>query len=326
MGNCLWHFATAFQAIGHINKTIYMYVLMSRLNIPELWCAYIYTKWVSFFASSRHFFIPEVPAIPGLQSFPGRIIHSHVYREPEAFRGETVLVVGVGQSGRDLIIDLAGHAREVWLSNRGAPLTCSLPSNVHELPAIKEMLSDGNITFSNGETRHIDSIILATGYLYSFPFLSEKSGLQVLNDGKRVFPLYKQTFNARHPSSAIIGVNFGVTPFPYFDLQVRWVLSVWTGEKLLPSVDEMIKNDEETFQRKLREGLPPHKAGHFLGPAQWDLYRELAILGGNEPLAPVNEMLYNESGIGRKNNLMHYKKANYVVLGEDKFARVEDSD
>ena len=254
------------------------------------------------------------------------MIHSHVYREPEAFRGETVLVVGAGQSGRDLVIDLAGHAQEVSLSNRGAPLTCPLPSNVHELPAIEEVLSDGSIIFSGGETRRIDSIILATGYQYSFPFLSEKSGLQVLNNGKRVFPLYKQTFNARHPSSAVIGVNFGVLPFPSFDLQVRWVLSVWTGDKLLPSSEEMIKSDEETYQRKLQEGLPPHKAGHYLGPAQWDLNREFAIMGGNDPLAPVNEMLYNESGIGRKNNLMHYKKANYVVLGKDRFARLEDSD
>lgn len=234
--------------------------------------------------------------------------------------------MGAGQSGRDLIIDLAGHAREVLLSNRGTPLTCPLPSNVHELPAIKELLSDGSVVFSGGETRQIDSIILATGYLYSFPFLSEKSGLQVLNDGKRVFPLYKQTFNARHPSSAVIGVNFGVLPFPYFDLQVRWILSVWTGEKLLPSEEEMIKSDEETYQRKLREGLPPHKAGHYLGPAQWDFHRELAVMGGNEPLAPVNEMLYNESGIGRKNNLMHYKKANFVVTGRDAFTRLEGSD
>ena len=253
------------------------------------------------------------------------MIHSHVYREPEAFRGEAVLVVGAGQSGRDLIIDLAGHTREVWLSNRGTPLTCPLPNNIHELSAIKEVLSDGNVISSDGKTQHIDSIILATGYQYSFPFLSEKSGLQVLNDGKRVFPLYKHTFNARHPSSAIIGVNFGVLPFPYFDLQVRWVLSVWMGDKLLPPVEKMIKNVEETYQQRLQEGLPPHKAGHYLGPAQWDLHRELAILGGNEPLAPVIEMLYNESGTGRKNNLMHYKKANYVVLGKDKFARLEDS-
>ena len=87
----------------------------------------------------------------------------------------------------------------------------------------------------------------------------------------------------------------------------------------------MIASDEETYQRNLREGLPPHKAGHFLGSAQWDLYRELAILGGNEPLEPYYEMLYNESGTGRRNNLMHYKKANFVVLGKDKFARLEDS-
>lgn len=275
--------------------------------------------------SSRHFFIPHIPEIPGLQSFPGRVVHSHLYREPEAFKGEDVVVVGAGQSGRDLIIDLAGHAQKVWLSNRGSPITCPLSNNVSELPAIKEVLPDGHVVFSNGETRKADCIILATGYLYSFPFLNEESGLEVL-DGKRVFPLYKHTINARHPSSAVVGVNFSVVPFPYFDLQVRWVLSIWKGDKLLPSEQKMIKSVEETYQGRLRQGLPPHKAGHQLGSAQWDFYRELAALGGNDPLEPFYEMLYNESAKGRKDNLMNYKKANFVVLGKDKFDRLEDSD
>lgn len=275
--------------------------------------------------SSRHFFLPSIPEIPGLESFPGRVIHSHVYREPETFMGEGVVVVGAGQSGRDLIIDLADHAREVFLSNRGNPLTCPLPSNILELPAIKELHSDGGVVFSNGETRKADSIILATGYLYSFPFLSEESGLQVL-EGKRVFPLYKHTINARHPSSAIIGVNFGILPFPLFDLQVRWVLSVWMGEKTLPSEEEMITSNEETYQGRLRQGLPPHKAGHHLGSVQWDFHRELAELGGSDPLDPFFEMLYNESASGRKDNLMKYKKANYRLLGRDKFVRLEDGE
>lgn len=272
----------------------------------------------------RHFFVPQVPEIPRLRSFPGRVIHSHVYREPEAFKGEGVVVVGAGQSGRDLIIDLADHAHDVFLSNRGDPVTCPLPSNVTEMPALKEVLPDGHVVFSNGETRKIDSIILATGYLYSFPFLNKDSGLEVL-DRKRVFPLYKHTVNARHPSCAVIGVNFNVVPFPYFDLQVRWVLSIWKGDKLLPPKHEMIKSDRDTYQQRLQQGLPPHKAGHQLGPIQWDFYRELAELGGNEPLEPIYEMLYNESGKGRKNDLMNYKKANFVVLGKDQFTRVEDN-
>ena len=234
-----------------------------------------------------------------------------------------MVVVGAGQSGRDLIIDLAKFAGEVWLSNRGNRLTCPLPSNVSELPAIKEVRSDGCVVFANDETRRADSIILATGYLYSFPFLDDKSGLQVLA-GKRVFPLYKHTVSAIHPSLAIIGINFGVIPFPYFDLQVKWVLSVWMGEKLLPSQEEMIASDEDTYQRRLRQGLPPHKAGHFLGPAQFEFYRELAALGGNEPLGPLYELLYRESAVGRRDNLIHYKKSNYIVLGKDKFARLED--
>ena len=139
----------------------------------------------------------------------------------------------------------------------------------------------------------MDVVILATGYEYIFPFLTKDSKI-VVDGGKRIKPLYKHTFNAVHPSMAIIGMNTGVMPFPYFDLQVRWVTSVWKGEKLLPSQEEMIRNDEETDQQRLREGLPPHLAGHFLGEAQWDFYQELADLGGSEVIIPETEVIYRE--------------------------------
>ena len=38
---------------------------------------------------SGHFAEPRVPALPGQASFPGRQIHSHNYRTPEPFRGQT---------------------------------------------------------------------------------------------------------------------------------------------------------------------------------------------------------------------------------------------
>ena len=43
----------------------------------------------------------------------------------------------------------------------------------------------------------MDSIILATGYLYSFPFLSEGSGIHV-HEGKCVFSLYSNTSMCWH--------------------------------------------------------------------------------------------------------------------------------
>lgn len=276
---------------------------------------------VILYGCHRHFFKPQYPDIPGLSSFSGKVIHSHDYREPEVFGGERVLVVGAGQSGRDIIIDLSMFCKNVYLCNRGPPLQTPFPDNVEVLPAITSVVGD-KIYFSNGEERSASSIILATGYLYSFPFLTEDVGVSI-QDGKRVYPLYKHTINPVHPSMGFIGINFGFVPFPFFDYQVRWVLSTWTGNKSLPSSEDMIKDDDKWFQERLQQGVPQHKAGHYLGDEQWKLFDELAKLGGNTPIAPVIEMIYRETAHKRNTSLMNYRKNNYRVLDCDKWMQIK---
>lgn len=227
----------------------------------------------------------------------------------------TVLVIGNGYSGRDIMIDLADQVKAVYFCNRGKFLTCPLPPNVDQFPALCELTSKGTACFVNGEEKHVDTVVLATGYEYVFPFLKNDSGI-VIDGGKRIRPLYKHTFNAVHPSMAIIGMNTGVMPFPYFDLQAQWAMSIWKGEKVLPTEREMVRNDEETFQQRLREGLPHHLAGHFLGDAQWDFYQELTDLGGSELMSPETEVIYGEWEKLRTRDVMNYKHTNIYHDGE----------
>lgn len=64
-----------------------------------------------------------VPAHPEWAArFGGEYLHSHAYREPSAFRGERVLVVGVGNSGLDIAADLAPHAARTVTSARSPVL------------------------------------------------------------------------------------------------------------------------------------------------------------------------------------------------------------
>jgi putative flavoprotein involved in K+ transport len=61
-----------------------------------------------------------VPRWPG--AFGGRIVHSSEYRNPAPYRGHTLLVVGAGNSGAEIAVDLAdGGAAEVLLSVRTPP-------------------------------------------------------------------------------------------------------------------------------------------------------------------------------------------------------------
>lgn len=48
-----------------------------------------------------------------MKEFQGTIIHSHNYRDPEAFRGKTVACLGAGSSGQDITLDVARCAKQV---------------------------------------------------------------------------------------------------------------------------------------------------------------------------------------------------------------------
>lgn len=62
------------------------------------------------------------------------IVHSSCYRDAAPYHGQAVLVVGAGNSGSDIALDLAaGGAREVWLSARSAPGV--VPRQAFGLPA-----------------------------------------------------------------------------------------------------------------------------------------------------------------------------------------------
>jgi putative flavoprotein involved in K+ transport len=64
----------------------------------------------------------QLPNWPGRGTFTGEVIHSSAYRNPKAFRGRSVLVVGAGNSGAEIAADLVeGGAGKVWFSIRTPP-------------------------------------------------------------------------------------------------------------------------------------------------------------------------------------------------------------
>ena len=53
----------------------------------------------------------HTPSFPGLGSFAGEVIHSHDYKDRRALEGKKVLIVGIGNSGGDLAVELAPVCR-----------------------------------------------------------------------------------------------------------------------------------------------------------------------------------------------------------------------
>ncbi len=66
--------------------------------------------------ANGHHWSPRIPDLPG--AFAGPALHSRSYRRPDAMAGETVLVVGIGNSGADIACDLAPVAGRTLLAAR----------------------------------------------------------------------------------------------------------------------------------------------------------------------------------------------------------------
>ncbi|KAK8936884.1 putative indole-3-pyruvate monooxygenase YUCCA4 [Platanthera zijinensis] len=72
---------------------------------------------------------PVVPEMKGMEAFKGEMMHSSEFRNGADYAGKRVLVVGCGNSGMEMCLDLCKHAAAPFLSVR---------SGAHVLP--REML------------------------------------------------------------------------------------------------------------------------------------------------------------------------------------------
>ena len=66
--------------------------------------------------------IPNLPDIPTLRNFGGKILHSSRYDDGEIWKGKNVLVIGTGNSGHDIAQDLYSSGAKVTLVQRSPTL------------------------------------------------------------------------------------------------------------------------------------------------------------------------------------------------------------
>jgi indole-3-pyruvate monooxygenase len=68
---------------------------------------------------------PTVAQYPGMDAFGGRIMVAADYQKPDPFRGQRVLVIGAGNTGAEIAVDLAEH---------GAQPTIAIRAGAHVVP------------------------------------------------------------------------------------------------------------------------------------------------------------------------------------------------
>src|SRR5215207_209902 len=189
-------------------------------------------------AASGGFGAPHRPALPGLDSFAGRTIHSSGYRNPDGYAGRRVVVVGGGDSAMQIAAELADFTRvsiatraplrfmpqrplgrdlHWWLKRTGldtAPFgprligrrvvvddgshRAAIASGNPDARALFARLDGHDAVWRDGERERVDAVILATGYRPEVSYLRGTGALD--GDGR---PLQR-----RGVSSALSGLGY----------------------------------------------------------------------------------------------------------------------
>lgn len=131
--------------------------------------------------ATGHFSTPNYPKFAGVETYKGRILHSHNFRNAREFKGQNILVVGSSYSAEDIALQCYKFGAEsVTISYRTTPMGFHWPKGIEEVPLLTNL--DGKTChFKDGSSREIDAIIMCTGYLHSFPFMPTELRLKSAN-------------------------------------------------------------------------------------------------------------------------------------------------
>jgi len=274
-------------------------------------------KFDAVLVCNGHYSEPKYPEIKGIEQFEGKVVHSHDFRQSEDYRDEVVIVLGAAASGTDIAVQIASHVNQVYLAHNNPLLPSKFPPNVAQVRGIESCISSNGFLLTDGSRVQCDSLILATGYHYTFPFLSEECGIFVENN--QVQPLYKHFINIQNPTMALIGMPLAICPFPLFNNQIRYFVNIILGKAQIPSKDDMYKDSKEEREYRINSlGMRP-KDFHKMGDLQWEYNAEICRLGNLDPLPPVIEKLYKEVWGRRKNDLVSYKCDKFYIQDDQTF-------
>jgi trimethylamine monooxygenase len=198
--------------------------------------------------ASGHFSTPNTPYFPGLEKFPGRVLHAHDFRDAAEFAGKRVLCVGSSYSAEDIGTQCYKYgATEITFSYRTRPMGFAFPDAFQEVPLLLKV--EGKTAhFKDGTSKEVDAIILCTGYQHHFPFLPDNLRLKTRN---RLWPLgiYKGVMWEENPKLIYLGMQDQYYTFNMFDAQAWYARDVILGRITVPSLEEM-RADSAAWREK----------------------------------------------------------------------------
>ena len=127
-----------------------------------------------------------------------------------------------------------------------------------------------------------------TGYHYSVPFLRGLGGFSTAQG--RIEPLYRHLFHPQFGARlSFIGLGFRILPFPFFEIQSKWVARILAGRSALPSTEEMRREAEAFYEKHdTKEGARVDMT-HCMDGLQWDYLAGIAAEVGMEDCQPLQD-------------------------------------
>jgi cation diffusion facilitator CzcD-associated flavoprotein CzcO len=287
--------------------------------------------------ASGHYTVPHVPAIKGVgdwnEAYRGAIIHSKAYRKPDVFKDKKVLIVGNSASGVDIAAQISRFCKQpLLLSSRSESMFVQGAAwkNVPEIaefifPDILEDTADNQyraVRFVDGSIEtHIDAVVFATGYFFSFPFLLSLDP-PIITDGFRTRDVYQHIFHIEHPTLAFPVLNLKIIPFPLAETQCAAIARVWSGRLSLPSKKEM-----RDWEREIIRDRGDGRSFHVLKfPLDAETLNDLERWVSSAPKVDGLEnegngkmgTFWNDKAIWMRSKFPQIKRA-YAERGENRF-------
>lgn len=191
-----------------------------------------------------------------------------------------MLLIGAGVSSTDIAREISPFAKAIYQSSRNGPddipaafqppslqrigqvTSFSIPSSPDPVPG------SSDITLIDGSTiSGIDRVVICTGYITTYPFLShlhadttlpaEADEKVLVTDGNMVHNLHADIFYIPDPTLAFVGVPYYVATFSLFEFQSIVISSVFSGRAWLHSKKEM-RDEYELRVKELGLGRSLH--------------------------------------------------------------------
>ena len=199
--------------------------------------------------ATGHFSTPNVPHFDGLDRFNGRVLHAHDFRDAVEFKDKDILIIGTSYSAEDIGSQCWKYGcRSVTVSHRTAAMGFDWPDNWKEVPLLQKV--EGNTcTFKDGSTTDVDAIILCTGYLHYFPFMTPELRLRSANR-LATADLYKGVVWVDNPKLFYLGMQDQWYTFNMFDAQAWYARDIIMGRIEVPDRDARAADVAERVARE----------------------------------------------------------------------------